>query len=356
MSNDRRALVVGASGIAGSALMEHLGSSGWEVFGTARGEVAVPDGATLVKADLEDPTSLEALRRLRPTHVYFTAWKRHATEAENIAGNGAMVRYLVEAVGESAEHVALLTGLKHYIGSPDQQGRIAIPDTPFLEESARRDVPNFYYAQEDELFKGAERHGYTWSVHRAHTIVGASVGGAMNMGLTLAAYAAICREMRIPFAWPGSEIRWNGLGDMSSADLIADHMVWASQTPAVANKALNIVNGDVFRWRVMWPRLAEMLGVEAVGWTGERLYLTELMAEAAPVWEKIALRYGLVEPDIRRVASWWHTDGDLGRSNEMLADMRRSREAGYHGYRTTEHSFGALFGRYERMKVIPPVR
>ena len=43
------------------------------------------------------------------------------------------------------------------------------------EEQPRLDVPNFYYAQEDELYAAAKRDGFTWSVHRPHTIIGKAI-------------------------------------------------------------------------------------------------------------------------------------------------------------------------------------
>ena len=79
-----------------------------------------------------------------------------------------------------------------------------MPDTPFHEDEPRLPYPNFYYAQEDELWAAAERNGFTWSVHRAHTVIGYAVGNAMNMGQTLAVQAAVCRETGRPFVFPGS--------------------------------------------------------------------------------------------------------------------------------------------------------
>ena len=40
--------------------------------------------------------------------------------------------------------------------------------------------------------------------HRSHTTIGYSVGTSMNMGVTLAVYATICRETGRPFVSPGS--------------------------------------------------------------------------------------------------------------------------------------------------------
>jgi hypothetical protein len=51
----------------------------------------------------------------KPTR-FFTAWMRE-TESENIRVNGAMVRNLLEYwLQNSVQHVALVTGRKHYLG------------------------------------------------------------------------------------------------------------------------------------------------------------------------------------------------------------------------------------------------
>ncbi len=74
----------------------------------------------------------------------------------------------------------------------------------------------------------------------------------MNMGVTLAVYATICRETGRPFLFPGSAMQWNGLTDMTDARLLARHLEWAATTEAARNEAFNVVNGDVFRWSWMW--------------------------------------------------------------------------------------------------------
>ena len=78
----------------------------------------------------------------------------------------------------------------------------------------------------------------------------------MNMGTSLAIYAVIARETGIPFVFPGSPQSYNGLVDMTDARLLARHLEWEATEPRAANKAFNVVNGDYFRWRNMWPRIA----------------------------------------------------------------------------------------------------
>ncbi len=181
-----------------------------------------------------------------------------------------MVRNLLEAVAPacSLQHAALVTGLKHYLGPFEAYGKGALPATPFREEQPRLNVENFYYAQEDEVFAAAARDGFTWSIHRPHTIIGYALGNAMNMGVTLAAYATICRETGRPFLFPGSPAQWNSLTDMTDARLLARHLEWAATTPAARNQAFNIVNGDVFRWSWMWSRLADWFGIEPAPFDG----------------------------------------------------------------------------------------
>src|SRR5271163_96119 len=173
------ALIAGVTGIVGNSLAHQLLSNGWQVHGLARRPSADIAGVNFIPADLLDPTALHsAVAHLKPTHVFITTWLRQPTEAENIRINSAMVRNLLEAVSHAGtlQHVALVTGLKHYLGPFEAYGKGTLPATPFREEQPRLDVENFYYAQEDEVFDAAHRDGYGWSVHRPHTIIGYALG------------------------------------------------------------------------------------------------------------------------------------------------------------------------------------
>ncbi|RVU18699.1 SDR family oxidoreductase [Methylobacterium oryzihabitans] len=349
------ALIVGASGIVGSAAADLLTREGWSVAGLAR-RPEPHEGVTPVAADLQDPASLDrALAGLNPTHVVLSTWMRRPTEAEMIRVNGAMVRNLLDALrpAGSVRHVALVTGLKHYLGPFEAYGKGAMPPTPFREEQGRLDVENFYYAQEDEVFSAAARDGFTWSVHRPHTIIGKAVGNAMNMGTTLAVYATLCRETGRPFRFPGSPQQWSGLTDMTDARLLARHLLWASTTPAAANHDFNVVDGDVFRWSWMWERIAGWFGLEAAPFDGTVQPLERQMAGDGPAWAEIAARHGLAEPDLGRLASPWHTDADLGRPFEVVTDMSRSRRLGFTAYQPTDDAFFDLFARLRQDRLIP---
>jgi nucleoside-diphosphate-sugar epimerase len=287
--------------------------------------------------------------------VFLATWQRRPTEAEMIRVNRAMMENLLDTLRPtgSVRHVALVTGLKHYLGPFEAYGKGTLPQTPFREDQGRLDIENFYYAQEDAVFAASARDGFTWSVHRPHTIIGKAVGNAMNMGTTLACYATLCRELGRPFLFPGSAAQWNSLTDMTDARLLARQLLWASTEPKAADEAFNVVNGDVFRWSWMWGRIADWFGLEPAPFDGTVLTLEEQMAGSAPLWSELATRHGLVEPDLGRLASAWHTDADLGRPIEVVTDMGKSRRLGFLAYQPTDDAFLDLFERLRASNVIP---
>jgi nucleoside-diphosphate-sugar epimerase len=267
-----------------------------------------------------------------------------------------MLRNLLTAVSDapSLRHVALTTGLKHYLG-PFEAYALIDPDTPFREEQDRLPYENFYYVQEDILWEFADRVDFTWSVHRPHTVIGWAIGNAMNMGVTLAVYAAICAETGRPFVFPGSPEQYNAVTDVTDARILARQLEWASTTPDAANEALNIVNGDQFRWRRMWQIIAEGLGVEPAEYPGHPTPLVDQMADAASTWDRIVQNHGLEPNPIDTLASWWHSDADLGRTIETFTDMTKSRLLGFHDYQPTDRSFLDLFDRLRTKRIIPPL-
>jgi nucleoside-diphosphate-sugar epimerase len=356
LAMQKRALIVGASGVIGTALSEYLLANDWNVTGLSRGRGASTAGVHTLTADLTAPDAVaSALKGVEVDTVFFSAWARHATEKENIRVNGAMVSNVLNVVGPSLQngHAALVTGLKHYLGPFEAYGTGAVPVTPFREEQGRQQVENFYYEQEDRLFDAASRFDFTWSVHRPHTVIGYALGNAMNMGVTLAVYAALCKQTGQPFVFPGSATQWNGLTDMTDARLLARHLEWASTSEQGRNEDFNVVNGDVFRWQWMWSQIADYFGIEAAPFDGVLRPLESRMQDSAQQWQAIATQFELKEPAIEKLVSWWHTDADLGRPMEVLTDMSKSRKAGFLAYQSTLDAFIDLFERLKVERAIP---
>jgi nucleoside-diphosphate-sugar epimerase len=349
------ALVVGVTGIAGYNSANSLLQKGFRVLGLSRTHTYDIPGVEQLRADVLDPGSVEAAVSGQDiTHLVFTTWQRQDTEAENCRVNGAMLANTLDVLGRTTalQHAVLVTGLKHYLG-PFEAYAKAPAETPFRESQDRLPFENFYYTQEDILFAAAEKQGFTWSVHRPHTLIGFALGNAMNMGVTLAIYGSICKATGRPFVFPGSPQQYNGVTDITDARLLGRHVAWSATDPAARNEAFNTVNGEVFRWRQLWQRVAEGLGVEAADYPGEPNPLESRMEDADEVWADLVAKHDLAPYRASDLASWWHTDADLGRTVETFADMGKSRKAGFLDYQDSAQSFHDLFDTLRERRIIP---
>ena len=158
-----------------------------------------------------------------------------------------------------------------------------MPETPFREEQGRLELENFYYAQEDEVFAAAERDGFTWSVHRPHTVIGKAVGNAMNMGTTLAVYASICQETGRPFRWPGSAAQWNGLSDITDARHVRPTSDMGSGNRGCPQSGVQRCQWRPIPLEMAVARIAEWFAVEPAASTAPPS-AGKQMADDADVW------------------------------------------------------------------------
>lgn len=355
MTLSHTALVVGATGLSGGYLGRLLKSEGWQVVTLSRGAETLAFSDRHIAVDLSDrAAALAALGAVSDvTHVFFCTWSRRANEPENVRVNQAMVQNLFDGLAVSPlQHAGLVTGLKHYLGSFDDYAAVK-PYTPFLESQPRLPGLNFYYSQEDVLFAEAAKRGFTWAVHRPHTMIGLAVGNAMNMAMTLATYASICRETGRPFTFPGSVEQYNAVTDVTDARILARQILWAATTPQAANTPFNITNGDVFRWTWLWAQIAEYFGLPVGDYPGRPMPLEQQLADAPAIWASIVQKHGLVDLPVGKLATWWHTDADLGRQIECFTDMTNSRRLGFAAYQQTPQSFFDVFDEMRAQRLIP---
>jgi nucleoside-diphosphate-sugar epimerase len=352
----KRALVVGATGIVGLNVAEHLrDQGGWEIHGLSR---RPPPGASWMTSHavdlLDHDGAVAALKDLAPTHVFYCTWTLGKTEDDNIRLNGGMLRTVLEAFRARGcvEHVAVVTGTKHYLGPFEDYGKVT-PVTPFREDAPRLTKKNFYYELEDIVMAAAAEQGFGWSVHRSHTIIGYAVGNLMNIGATLAAHASVCKATGQPFVFPGSPTAYRGLNDITDARLLAKHIVWAATEPNARNEAFNATNGDVFRWEQLWARIADYFGVPVGAYPEAYNSLEAQMQASGPAWDALVQQHGLQPNRLDRLASAWHTDMDLGRPMECLHSMAKSRALGFTAFQDSQQSFIDVFDRLRAERIIP---
>ncbi|KAM1725903.1 hypothetical protein ACFX12_016742 [Malus domestica] len=361
-------LVIGITGIVGNSLAEILPLSDtpggpWKVYGVARRPRPywnADHAVDYIQCDISDPDDTQKkLSKLSDvTHIFYVTWTNRSTENENCEANAAMLRNVLRIVISNApnlRHVCLQTGTKQYIGPFETFGKIDHHDPPCSEDLPRLNAPNFYYALEDVLLEEVgKREDITWSVHRPGVIFGFSPYSLANMVAMLSVYAAICKHEGMPLKFPGSKEAWNCYSDASDADLIAEQQIWAAVDPYAKNKAFNVNNGDVFKWKQLWKVLAEQFEIEEYGFDeeGEKLSLAELMKVKEGVWEQIVKENQLEPMKLVEIGQWWLVDLVFG-GEGLMTSMNKSKEHGFLGFRNSGNSFVSWIDKLKAFKIVP---
>ena len=120
MSAKNIALIAGATGLSGSYAGRYLRDEGWTVVTVSRGAADLAWSDRHIAANLENAAVSKAALSAAAdaTHVFFCTWSRQKNEEENVRVNAAMIRNLFNGVADAPiRHAALVTGLKHYLGS-----------------------------------------------------------------------------------------------------------------------------------------------------------------------------------------------------------------------------------------------
>jgi len=103
----KKALVVGATGIIGSHILEHLiASEDWEVIGTAR-KVPKDNSSHYISIDLLDKDDVkEKINSIAGiTHIFYAAYQDHPPLSKALLEfNTNMLANIVSAVSEDSHH------------------------------------------------------------------------------------------------------------------------------------------------------------------------------------------------------------------------------------------------------------
>jgi nucleoside-diphosphate-sugar epimerase len=354
-------LVAGASGLVGYAAIRHFLDAGdCDVIAVSRREPDGIDGARFVAADLKDAAACGEIFAAMPeiTHVIYAAlyeapglvagWR----EIEQIAINDAMLRNLLgplERCARGLRHVSLLQGTKAYgvhvrpIPSPAREGR-----------DEARDIPNFYWAQEDFLRGLQTGKSWHWSVFRPVLIVGHSLGSAMNLIPAIGVYAAMMQRDGQPLHYPAGAAR---VAQAVDADLLARAMAFIGETEAGRNQAFNVTNGDVFTWPGVWPAIARAFDMEP----GEHrpMSLMESIASRTADWDAIRSEHGLVSPGLPEFVglSFQYADYSMGHGRAQagqpnLVSTIKLAQAGFHEVMDTEAMFAKAIRGFREARLL----
>ncbi|BCS30681.1 SDR family oxidoreductase [Aspergillus puulaauensis] len=371
------ALVTGANGISGYAIVEYLckqPESEWSlIVATSRRPSTmywVDPRVVFVTADFLDPVETIA-EQLGPsckdvTHAFFTSYVHSAGFKQLRDKNVPLFKNFLDTVDSICprlERVILQTGGKHY------GVHLGPVTTPSVEDKPRyKDEFNFYFAQEDHMFAlQAKRGTWNWNVIRPNGIIGFTPhGSGMSEALTLAMYFLLCRELNEPARFFGNEYMWNTLDDKSSSAGLAEISVWSATQEHTKDEAFNYVNGDVFTWKNLWPALAAYYGADCPPpeWTNAAGQFNSLTTEfnvvewandKKPVWQKIVSNYG------GKLEAWdWTTwDSEMwafGRSWQTVSSMTKARKFGWTHLEDTQENYFSTIRSLENAGILPRMR
>ena len=348
---NRVALVVGAHGVIGRNLVDHLTSLGdWDVIGLSRRGGQSAGRVRHVSVDLLDRDDCrEKLRALtQVTHVFYAAYQERPTWAELVPPNLAMLVNLVDAIEPIAprlEHISLMQGYKVY------GAHLGPFKTPARESDPGHMPPEFNVDQQTFLTDRQKGEAWTWSAIRPSVVCGFALGNPMNLAMVIAVYASISKELGIPLRFPGKPGAYDSLLEMTDAGLLARATVWAATDERCANQAFNINNGDLFRWSEMWPRVARFFELDVA--PPLPMSLAVVMADKAPLWNAMIEKYGLARHSYKDVSSWGFGDFVFSWDYDMFADGSKARRFGFHEFVDTEAMFVNIFSDFRRRKIIP---
>lgn len=347
----KTALVVGAQGVIGRNLIDHLVELGdWSIIGLSRRFAEDRERIRNISVDLLDAddcrTKLKELKDV--THIFYAAYQERPTWAELVVPNLAMLQNAVEhiePVATGLRHVSLMQGYKVY------GAHLGPFKTPAKESDPNHMPPEFNVDQQNYLEQRQTGKGWSWSAIRPSVVCGFALGNPMNLALVIAVYAAISKELKIPFRFPGKPGAYNSLIEMTDARLLAKATVWAATEPRCANQAFNINNGDLFRWNDMWPKIARFFELDVA--PPLSMSLDTVMKDKEKLWTEMIARHNLLSIPYKDVSSWGFGDFVFAWDYDFFADGSKARRFGFHEYVDSEQMFLSILQNFRDRRIIP---
>jgi nucleoside-diphosphate-sugar epimerase len=351
----RKAVVVGALGVIGRYIVERLVADGdWQVVGLSRRPAKNGPRYSHIPVDLLD---LEDVGRKLTglsdvTHIFYAAVQTGAGKAADyakvIAPNRDMLVNSVTAIARGnrvLQRVVLVTGTKYY------GVHLGPLKTPMRETDPRHLPPDFYFEQIDWLTACQRGKKWTFTELRPQTLCGFAPGAAMSIVPAIAVYAAICKELGQPLRFPGKPGAYDSIYQVTESAHFARAALWAATEPRCANQAYNITNGDYFRWRNVWPKIAQVFGMKMGD--VQTIDLSQHMADKAPLWAALAKKHGLKKIAFDQLVAWPFADYVFAADWDLMSDVTKCRLHGFHDVVDSEAMFERLLRQFRREKIVP---
>ncbi|KAK6366868.1 hypothetical protein LTS17_010419 [Exophiala oligosperma] len=387
---NKHALVFGASGITGWAIVNQLLSNSPEAQAFSKvsavtvrpisaekalwpdsSKLSIYSGIDLIRLNAEG--TKDVLKQKIPdidtvTHVFFNSYKWVEDPKEESIVNSSMLEkatMAVQALCPDFQFFVLPTGTKAY-------GIHLFQDFPYgdhlpLSESLPR-LPEphasnlFYYWETDALTRMAKGRKWTWCEVRPDLVVGFVPNNnaqclSQSLGIYLSLYRFVNgRGSKVP--WPGTEKSYNVLSSQTNQDMVAKFSIWASLNPKLCGggEAFNVIDTNTpSKWSDRWSLICSLFGLEGVGVVEGSFKPSEFMAKHRADWDQVVQDQGLQRGSWdNSLANPFFFDAILSLfdyDHQICADKMYQT-----GFKTTfdeKTSWALSFERFRQAKILP---
>lgn len=283
------------------------------------------------------------------THIFYAAYIDRNDLLEQTEINLQLLTNLVvgiEKVAPKFKHITFIQGGKAY------GAHLGTYKTPALETDNRHFPPNFYYDQEDFLKTHSIGKSWSWTAVRPDVIIGFALKNPMNIVNVIAIYATICKELQVPFRFPGNQKAYEALVNVTDVAILAKGMEYTASQSNCHNQIFNITNGDVFRWKQLWPVFASYFQVAYD--EPQTFSLSTYMKDKEAVWKKITDTYALHDYTLHELVNWSFGDFIFNVQNDAFFDVNKLRRHGFTAmHKPSIESFIEAFNLLKVRNIIP---
>ncbi|KNG89802.1 NAD dependent epimerase/dehydratase family protein [Aspergillus nomiae NRRL 13137] len=411
------AIVTGATGITGSAIVHHLlkDPSYEKIYSFSRSNPGVEHQKIQhVSLDLQSSAQdmANSLHGISADYIFFCAYLAKEDPDELSRVNSTLLANFLKALAISGadkrlKRFILTCGFKHYGVHLGQGKQPFLEDDPLLEDDGNASWPSiFYYEQQRIVAQAAAQGQWEWVITLPEDVLGYARGNFMNEATSIGLYCAVSKALpgsELPY--PGSKANYFTFNCWTSANLHARFCLWAASAPGAGNQIFNVMNGDTESFQNLWPRLARRFGCKvpdplfpnggvpnsagykdyesttiplhnkppikikasSLGLSSDpivdqppTLFLQvdpikwAQRADVNEAWAKLRDKYHL-DQNAWEKATWDFLVLTMGRDWSCVASMSKARKLGWTGYADTWDELEETFQILEQEGVLPPV-
>ena len=138
---------------------------------------------------------------------------------------------------------------------------------------------------------------------------------------------------------------------LSMQDFLATAMTWTATTPAAVNNAFNITNGDLFRWKDVWPRIAEFYDMPVAD--PQPIGVAAQMGDKGALWESMVEKHGLKPYPLKQIVNWGYLDMALNNDIDQMSSLTKIFQAGWTNVWDSEETITRQLQKLRDDKIIP---